>query len=130
MPNEISYKDYPDGTRAYFRDDTARGGVADINTALTKKLTLVEHKKTTTGNNVTLDTTLQDSVDYLLSMGVPVTATGRRLRLSIISVVGGNLNEAGFGNSDAFTLSVSNNKITITSSDARYGVEASLIKLS
>ena len=26
MPNELSYKDYPDGTRAYFRDDVARGG--------------------------------------------------------------------------------------------------------
>lgn len=26
MPNnELSYKDYPDGTRAYFRDDVARG---------------------------------------------------------------------------------------------------------
>lgn len=35
MPNnELSYKDYPDGTRAYFRDDTARGGVADLTSAL------------------------------------------------------------------------------------------------
>ena len=31
MPNnELSYKDYPDGTRAYFRDDVARGGVSQI----------------------------------------------------------------------------------------------------
>ena len=32
MPNnELSYKDYPDGTRAYFRDDVARGGgLSDI----------------------------------------------------------------------------------------------------
>ena len=31
MPNnELSYKDYPDGTRAYFRDDVARGGVYQI----------------------------------------------------------------------------------------------------
>ena len=28
MPNnELSYKDYPDGTRAYFRDDVARGSI-------------------------------------------------------------------------------------------------------
>ena len=24
MPNELSYKDYPNGDKAYFRDDTAR----------------------------------------------------------------------------------------------------------
>ena len=30
MPNELSYKDFPDGTRAYFRDDVARGGVSQI----------------------------------------------------------------------------------------------------
>ena len=35
MPNELSDKDYPDGTRAYFRDDVARGGgLSDL--AITK----------------------------------------------------------------------------------------------
>lgn len=29
MPNELSYKDYPDGTRAYYRDDTARTDIAN-----------------------------------------------------------------------------------------------------
>lgn len=102
----------------------------DVDTELNKKLTLVEHKKTTTGDSVTLDTQLERDVEYLLSMGSPVTATGRRMRLSIISLVGGNLNEAGFGNSDAFTITVSDRLVTITASSSRYGVEASLIKLS
>ena len=30
MPNELSYKDYPDGTRAYYRDDTAREQLAGL----------------------------------------------------------------------------------------------------
>ena len=31
MPNnELSYKDYPDGTKAYFRDDTAREQIATV----------------------------------------------------------------------------------------------------
>lgn len=30
MPNEKSYTDYPDGTRVYFRDDTARESIAEL----------------------------------------------------------------------------------------------------
>lgn len=50
MPNELSYKDYPNGTRAYFRDDTARTDIATINSSLTAQTLASTNYKATSGN--------------------------------------------------------------------------------
>ena len=129
MPNELSKKTYPDGTEVYFRDDTARTDIASINTALTKKVSLVEYKKTTTGTTVTFDSQVENDKEYLISMEAPITATSRRMRLSMVNVTNSVINEVYFGES-GFSLSVNDRRITITANGVNYGVCASLIKLS
>ena len=97
-------------------------------TALADKLTIVEKKTTKTGDSVTFDTTISSDTIYLVTMSASTTATGRRLRLSMINCVGGNTNEEYIG-SQYYTLTVTNGKLTITGSTLAYGIEAILIKL-
>lgn len=125
MPNELSYKDYPDGTKAYFRDDTAREQINGLNAS---KLTLVERKETSTGNTLTFDTPIQSDTMYLIAMTAPVTSTERYMKCSMIRAVGTTTNEISFGDS-RFVVTVSDLKVTITDNRVLYGLRASLIKL-
>ena len=113
------------GNTGYFKDTTARSLISGLDAS---KLTLLEHKATTTGNSLTLNTQLTADKSYLLSIQAPTTATGRRTRLSLICVVQNETNEIYIG-SQYFTVTASNRYITITGDNLNYGIEASLIKL-
>ena len=104
----------------------ANGLISGLNAS---KLTLVENKATSSGTTVTFDTQIQADTMYLIAMSAPVTSTGRYMKCSMIRVVDTTTNEISFGDS-AFVVTVNNFRVTITNNSVRYGIRASLIKLS
>jgi len=105
--------------------------LADVVTAVNKKITLIEHKRTTSGNYVKFDTPLDSDVLYAIAVSGPVTATSRRLRFSLVALANNStsLNEVYIGNTN-FTLSVDADRcVTVTASGINSGIITSLIKL-
>lgn len=69
MPNELSYKDYPDGTKAYFRDDAAREQIANLINVIEKNIT-----SSTSGHSNPTQSDGGAYYEYLISyneLGVP-----------------------------------------------------------
>ena len=106
---------------------TVAAQIAELDGAISGKLSLFESIATTTGNSVTFTKQLTNDINYVVVMSAPTTATGRRQRLSLIVLGNNNLNEVYFG--DNFTLSVNDRRLSITTDGVTYGISASILML-